>query len=257
MQKTHFRNQFHIFWQKSLLVIFLIVLSYNTLSAQWINRNRSRYTEDVGQALNRSKDRLTRPLHFGFQLALSRNTSKIRFSDSYNQGIGTNGLINIQPKASLGFTIGAYSSIRLSDFWDARICVNVFAASERQIEYVFTDKVEPKIIEASMIELPLLLKYRAQIRGISGMYLIAGVKPSFALSQKSKDRDNIVLNKSDLTIEYGLGLDVFFPFFRFAPELRFSHGISNVLKENRENFYSNQLRRINTHSATLYFHFGG
>jgi hypothetical protein len=259
MQKTHFWYQFSVLRQKAGVIALLFIFSALQAEAQFISRRgNNRYSENVSTKLGRGKDRLTRPLHFGFQLALTSAGTNARVSNSYIDGAGTNGLINIEPKRALGFIIGGYSSIRLGEFWDARILVNVFSAYERKVDYVYQDKpTESKIIESAMIELPVLLKYRAQIRGISGMYLIAGIKPAFALSQKSQDKENLVLKGNDLSIEYGIGLDTFFPYFRFAPELRFSHGIFNALKQDNDNFYSRQLRRLNTHSATLYFHFGG
>lgn len=247
----------HLSRQKICLLIF-VCLSPLTLSAQWAGhqKEKSKYTEHADPSLFR-KDRLKPRLHFGFQLAMMRSNVDVKFSEEYLHG--NNRLTSITSTPLGGFIIGGYAAYRISDFWDVKPQFNFFSAYERKLVYDYdgSKPTETRTIEAAMFELPLLLKYRAQLRGISNMYFVFGVKPSFSLSQKSADKDKVLLQNQDLSIEYGLGFDVFFPYFKFAPELRFSHGLLNVLNTSNENFYTRQLKRLTTHTATLYFHFGG
>ncbi len=226
--------------------------------AQWEGhkKEKSKYTEDASPSLFR-KDRLSHRLHFGFQLAMMRSNVDISFSDEYLTS--NNDLASIISKPLPGFIIGGYACYRISDFWDVKPQFNFFAAYERRLTYDYNSKKpsDLRVIETAMFELPLLFKYRAQLRGISNMYMVFGVKPAFSLSQKSSDRDKVLLQNRDLSIEYGLGFDLFFPYFKLAPELRFSHGLLNVLNTENANFYTRQLKRLTTHTATLYFHFGG
>jgi len=238
-----------------LITIFLLPTA---LCAQWEGHKKAKslYTEEANPTLFR-KNRLNQRINFGFQLAVMRSNTTVTFSEEYLKS--ANNLASIATQPSPGFIIGGYACYRISDFWDVKPQFNFFAAYERKLVYDYNGNkaTETKTIEAAMFELPLLFKYRAQLRGISNMYFVFGIKPSFSLSQKSSDKEKILLQKRDLTIEYGFGLDVFFPYFKFAPELRFSHGIVNVLNTGNANFYTRQLARLNTHSATLYFHFGG
>ena len=48
-----------------------------------------------------------------------------------------------------------------------------------------------------------------------------------------------------------MGLDLFYPLFKLAPELRFSHGLSNLLVPHNDVF-SNSLQSMSTNSVTLY-----
>lgn len=257
MQKTHLWHLCHLSRQKAYwLIIFSCLPLFATAQWEGHKKEKSRYTEEAHPSLFR-KNRLSQRLHFGFQLAILRSNIDIKYNDSYLNG-NTN-IASINPSPSPGFIIGGYGSYRISDFWDIKPQFNFFAAYERKLNYQYTDgkPADVRTVEAAMFELPILLKYRSKLRNITNMYWVVGIKPSFSLSQKSSDKDKVLLTNQDLSIEYGFGFDVFFPYFKFAPELRFSHGMMNVLNTGNQNAYTRPLARLATHSATLYFHFGG
>lgn len=238
----------------------VLLLASEPVSAQWFktkSQGSGLYTEDVSYELQRQKRRLTRPLNFGFYLSVLRSNFRAQMTDAFAQQPDPTGIISINPEAAPGFGVGFYANVRLGEFWDFRLNTqaNFF---ERRLQYIYANgDSETKTVEGSTFEIPLLLKYRAQLRGIKGMYMVAGVKPSFALSQRKEDEENVLITGSDLSVEYGLGFDVFFPYFKFAPELRFSHGIHNVLDKNEINDFNRPLRRLSNHTVTLLLHFGG
>jgi hypothetical protein len=42
------------------------------------------------------------------------------------------------------------------------------------------------------------------------------------------NKDDIATAARDFTIEAGMGFEIYFKYFKFAPEIRFSHGINNI-----------------------------
>ncbi len=242
--------------QACLIILFTCLPLWATAQWEGHKKPKSKYTENAHPSLFR-KNRLFQRLHFGFQLAMLRSNVNIKYTDAYLGG-GSN-IASIHPAPSAGFIIGGYACYRISDFWDIKPQFNFFAAYERKLNYQYTNNkpADVRTVEAAMFELPLLLKYRSKLRNVTNMYWVVGIKPAFSLSQKSSDKDKVLLLNHDLSIEYGMGFDVFFPYFKFAPELRFSHGVRNVLNQGNQNAYTRPLARLSTHSATLYFHFGG
>jgi hypothetical protein len=57
-----------------------------------------------------------------------------------------------------------------------------------------------------------------------------------------------------MSLEAGIGLDLYFPLFKFSPEIRFSRGITNVL-DNTQNAYGLPLKHVNTNTITMYLLF--
>lgn len=108
-------------------------------------------------------------------------------------------------------------------------------------------------VSSTVVDFPLLLKYQSKRRGNTRVYMIAGVKPSVSVTTRRSDllRNQLQVNDNDLTLEYGVGLDLFYPLFKFAPELRFSYGLHNLLV-GRPDVYSQSLQSLRTSTVTLY-----
>lgn len=108
-------------------------------------------------------------------------------------------------------------------------------------------------VSSTVVDFPLLLKYQSKRRGNTRVYMIAGVKPSVSVTTRRSDllRNQVQVSDNDLTLEYGVGLDLFYPLFKFAPELRFSYGLHNLLVD-RPDVYSQSLQSLRTSTVTLY-----
>jgi hypothetical protein len=87
--------------------------------------------------------------------------------------------------------------------------------------------------------------------------MIGGIKPGLEASGK-KNMENasrsLGITGTNLSLDAGFGFDLYYPLFKFSPELRFSRGIMNVL-ENTTNKYGLPLSRVNTNTITLYLLF--
>ena len=56
---------------------------------------------------------------------------------------------------------------------------------------------------------------------------MAGINPMINLT--SKEQDIIKLKRFDTMIEIGVGCDLYLPFFKLIPELKFCYSLSNAL----------------------------
>jgi hypothetical protein len=119
--------------------------------------------------------------------------------------------------------------------------------------YPNPDSIVTQQVTTTVVQFPLLLKYQSNRRRNTRVYMIAGLSPSVTASNRRSDllRNQIQIVKSDLTLEYGFGLDLFYPLFKLAPEVRFSHGLRNLLVPHNDTF-SQSLQSLSTNSVTLY-----
>lgn len=88
------------------------------------------------------------------------------------------------------------------------------------------------------------------------MYLVAGVSGSLRSGKEDlvTNADRLEIRKLDVKIEFGIGLERYFEFFKWAPELRYARGLINVLSP-ADNIFHNGLQTVTTHNFTLYLHF--
>ena len=72
----------------------------------------------------------------------------------------------------------------------------------------------------------------------------------------------MLIKKGDLFLEVGMGVDLYYPFFKMIPELKFCFGLNDILVRNRTDLkdesmlkYSNSLQEANSRMIvlTLYF----
>ncbi len=81
--------------------------------------------------------------------------------------------------------------------------------------------------------------------------------PSIEASGKKNLKNvssELEITGGNVSLDVGFGLDIYYPLFKFSPELRFSRGMVNVL-DNTKNIYGQPLQRVNTNTITLYLLF--
>jgi len=100
-----------------------------------------------------------------------------------------------------------------------------------------------------------LLKYKSLRRVNSRMYMVAGFTLGLETNVKrSRGGGQLDTKSSDFSVDYGVGYEQFFEFFKFAPELRFSHGLGNVFRPSK-NSAGVGISKLTTHTVTLYLNF--
>lgn len=251
MAFTYFWNQFHIHRHKITLLVLtgLFFFGGHHVQAQKLN------------SLNKPEYDLKR-FHYGFYLSLPFTKYGITHSQEYADQLSAGSGVAVNPKISPGFYTGLVLNIRLADYLDFRFVPGV-GFYYRQIEFTNMpqDDGSPadvvKSINSTMIELPLLLKYKSMRRSNTRLYLVAGIKPAIDMGSGKSDEEankGLAVKKFDLALEYGVGLDMFYPYFKFAPELRFSHGLLN-LHEPTGSPYSGLIQKQTNHNVSLIFFF--
>lgn len=190
-------------------------------------------------------------MRYGFYLGGASTRFVVDYSASY---VDSNKVAN--PKSTMGFTLGFVFNRRLGNYFNLRALPGV-AFFSREVEFGTGDKAVLQEVGATTIQLPILLKYYSKRRQNSRMYFVAGMTPSYDVggSKASERVDNkLRADRNNLSVEYGVGIDLFYPFFKFAPELRVSHGLTNVLIPD-QNRYSTSFSDMRTNSVTLYLFF--
>ncbi|CAN5904089.1 porin family protein [soil metagenome] len=251
MAFTHFWHQLHLH-RKKISILFLLFLlgSGEAFSQKTVFQHNLPHHD-------------AKRVHYGLYLAIHHARFRVQHSDSLVREMANGSPTRVNPKFFPGFGGGLVLNIRANDYMDVRFLPGVGFYS-RVVEFAKLEQnpsqpeglTVDQEVGSLFVELPLLLKYKSERRGNTRVYFVGGVRPGFDLTSKRKiaEEEGLRTIERDLTVEYGIGLDLFFPFFKFSPELRFSHGLMNV-KMPDHNLYSNSIRRLSTHTVTLYFFF--
>lgn len=245
MHTINFRNLFNIRWAKIVFVssILFQFIASTEVSAQGIGYRRKHleYYDD-------------KPIHYGILFAVPFTRYNLTHSQDFMTKDSAYVIETpINTAFRMGFTINAF----LNEHFDIRTTPSV-TLYDRQLKFRYpagSEKIEKR--ESTWLEIPLLLKYKSKRRVNSRMYMIAGVTMAVETNVKrNRGSSSGVLDtkSTDFTIDYGVGYERFFEFFKFAPELRFSHGLVNVLQPTHSGTTVG-VKKLTTHTVTLYLNF--
>ena len=193
-------------------------------------------------------------IHYGFFFAAPVTRFSVKYSPEF---LTADSAMRIYSPNKPAFRVGFVVNAFLSDQFDLRLTPSVSLFS-REVQYDYpggTSRTEVR--ESTWIDFPLLLKYKSERRNNSRMYLLAG--GTFSIESNVRRKELIGASKlstgtTDFAIEYGIGFEQFFEFFKLAPELRFSHGLVNLYNPSA-NVAGVGIRKLTTHSVTLYLNF--
>ncbi|CAE7681660.1 ydfG [Symbiodinium microadriaticum] len=126
---------------------------------------------------------------------------------------------------------------------------------EYDLNYHYTDGQPPlrELKDATMMELPLLFKYKSVRRINTAMYILGGINPSLEAAGRGDEGgtvDKLKLKNANLAIDVGAGFDIYFHYFKLSPEIRYSFGLRNMLDEKTNQFTEN-LVYTDVHSLTF------
>lgn len=232
----------------------------------------SAVTIHAQQAMNRpyADDKV---IHFGFQLGL--NFSSFGITDSelpiVNPLTGETEIYHARVSSILpGFNVGFVSDIRLCNYLNLRFCPGMQFTS-RTIQYKTEsgnrvegtpgrtgDQVD---VLAMPVYLPLYLKWSAAREGNYRPYVLAGGGVSFNVS---RDREKpVLMNLMDYFCEVGFGVDLYFRWFKFCPEITYRIGFGDQLcpadtridLAPQDAFYTQSISRMTNHCVCLTFNF--
>jgi hypothetical protein len=212
------------------------------------------------------------PLSYGFFLAAHNSTLQIKYTDAFLSSASINAFTNvrsIQPKFSPGFSLGFVGILRFHDqvsmmftpkvgFYEYKTEVTYFSKDVGDVSDPNAEsRIEEYTSEATMVELPLLFKYRSVRFNNMRMYWLGGASYQFRTKgQDEANVDDIVMTGRDVSIEAGMGFEIYFKYFKFAPEIRFSHGMMNAYQsENTIPELRDAISSIKRKSITLYLNF--
>jgi hypothetical protein len=194
-------------------------------------------------------------IHYGFSVGVHRSYYKLHYSEKFLNG-QMDTLLSIQTPSRIGFDLGFILNLRLGKLFDFRITPQV-GFYEYKLEYNYTDGNRiNQLVESTVVEFPLLFKYKSIRWNNFRVYLIGGVNPAIQASGNKDDEEERKLQTAgfNLSGEFGFGFDLYFPLFKFSPEIRFSKGLLNLIRD--DNFgYREGIGSLKSNVVTIYLNF--
>ena len=227
--------------KKIILVALLALGSFSTFAQSNAQQNNPKYDDGL--------------LHWGFHFGF--NTSVLQ--PTFSAGFAKNDtLLSIEPDHRPGFQFGVVSEVRMSDAFTARFIPSLNFIN-RGMFYNFANSAmnANKQIETIDLSFPVSLKYRGNRVGNYRIYTIAGGSFNIDMSSEERVRDEIdrlKITRQNIGVEYGLGCDLYFPYFKLSPEIKVQQLMGNILVP-ENHVFSSSISKMSARTIFLTFIF--
>ncbi|HYD90898.1 MAG TPA: outer membrane beta-barrel protein [Flavobacterium sp.] len=196
-------------------------------------------------------------LYFGISLGFNTSKFRVVHSDAFTYH-DTVAVLN--SKGGPGFNLGIISNLKLGKYFDVRF-IPTLVFAEKNLNYTMFDNSEArKSIESIFIDFPVSVRFKSQPIKDVRIYVLAGMKYGLDLASNAKARraeDQVKVSRTDISAEYGIGVQFFFPLFIFSPEIKFSQGLFDVHSKDSNLMFSNVIEKLFTRSLIISLHFEG
>ena len=206
---------------KLILLTLLAIIPMVSVSAQ------SRQLND--KLLNRPYADMRR-WHVGFAVGL--HTQDLRFTHNGFITPDDESWFMEQPSFQPGFNVNGLFDLRLNDYFNVRFTPGLyFGNRDLRFHEVNTSAEERQSLKSAYLALPVDLKFSAMRLRNLRPYVTAGIMPAMDLTRKSGEY--IKLKSSDFYLTCGFGCDLYLPYFKLIPEVKFCFGLVDVIDHDR------------------------
>lgn len=200
-----------------------------------------------------------RPMHFGISVGMNLQDIELETEAP---------IVCDADRWNTGFSVGVLADMRLSNHLNLRLAPAMHFGSKHltmlhlgELDKNGVPSTETQDLKNTYLAVPVDLKFSAQRWNNIRPYMIAGVSGMINLTNKSQEI--VQLKRTDLMLEVGLGCDLYLPFFKLAPELKFCYGLGNRidkshvddLKDDHKKMYANSIKSGHTKMIVLTFYF--
>lgn len=205
---------------ENLKKIYCILLLLCAVAPMWAQRQKLQRMPYIDQ----------RRIHFGFSVGTHIQDLALRNSGFITDD-GETWYAEV-PSFSPGFNVGLVSDLYICKYLNARFTPTLlFGNKVVEFREEGSDARRTSDIKSTYIMLPISLKYSAKRLNNYCPYLLLGVAPTLDISKKKKEL--LHLNTYDTYLEVGIGCDIYLPFFKLIPELKFCFGLGDVVRHKR------------------------
>jgi len=198
---------------KRIFLVLLVLIVTQSASAQLFSEDKILNNENV------DKQKWSWGYFLGF--------NSYDFNFDYKED-----LKDIQTTKTLGFNVGLIGNMRINEFLDLRLEPGLFI-TRRDLNYdpsyfngiSYNDSDLLREVRSTYIHIPLLLKFSTKRLNNIKPFIVGGLSTAINLSSNQDNPDDNAngqfRTKSSMVFyELGIGIDLFFPWFKFTPSVR-------------------------------------
>ena len=183
-----------------------------------------------------------RRFHYGFSIGLHTQDMELKNNGFVDPESGERWYAD-QDSYSPGFSVGVLGEMRLNKHFSLRTTPMLhFGQKHIGFHEQVSGRDSSMVLKSAYVSVPILVKFAAPRYNNFRPYLVAGLAPTLDLT--TRKHQALRTNPFDCYIEIGMGCDIYLPFFKLIPELKFCFGLSDILQKNRDDLIDGTLMKF-------------
>lgn len=201
-----------------------------------------------------------RRFHYGFFLGAHDSWINLE-NNGYIDPVNGQQWVSQSDRTNFGFSVGILGEWKLNKYVALRAIPSLhFGSKHISFRELSSDKRESQDMKSCYVGVPINLKLSAPRFNNYRPYVIAGLAPVVDLTTGKQTK--LKAKPFNLMIEAGMGCDLYMPFFKFIPEIKFCFAPSNILQKNRKDLtdpsqliYTESIKRATVGMVVVSFYF--
>jgi Outer membrane protein beta-barrel domain len=236
---------------KQLVIIFTLLFSVNTVSAQLFTK------EKVANNVDNIDKKF---LSWGYFIGFNQYDFKFDYEED---------LKDILVDNTFGFHLGLIGDMRINDYLNLRLEPGVFFTT-RNLQYdesyfagmEFNDSDLLREVKSTYVHVPILLKASTKRINNFKPFIVGGVSMALNLSSNEDNPDDNAagqfrMTKNTYFYEIGFGIDFYLLYFKFTPSIRgvFAMNDEIVRDEDPNSPWTGNVAKMQTRGIFINFTF--
>lgn len=183
-----------------------------------------------------------RKFHYGFFVGFHMQDLELTNNGYIDPASGEQWYADVD-NYSPGFSVGVLGEMRLNTYLSLRLTPTMhFGQKHISFHEQVSGRDSTQNMKSVYISIPLDLKISGPRFNNYRPYILAGVNPMIDLT--TKKQKTLLMKPFDCYLEIGMGCDIYLPFFKLIPELKFCFGLANILQKNRTDLVDKNLMKF-------------
>lgn len=183
-----------------------------------------------------------RKFHYGFFVGFHMQDLELTNNGYIDPASGEQWYADVD-NYSPGFSVGVLGEMRLNTYLSLRLTPTMhFGQKHISFHEQVSGRDSTQNMKSVYISIPLDLKISGPRFNNYRPYILAGVNPMIDLTTKKQKA--LLMKPFDCYLEIGMGCDIYLPFFKLIPELKFCFGLANILQKNRTDLVDKNLMKF-------------
>ncbi len=183
-----------------------------------------------------------RRLHYGFFIGLNMMDMEVTNNGYIDPETGQQWFTevdNFQP----GFSVGVLGELRLNKYLGLRLQPSLHFGQKHVVFHEqLSGRDSTQNIKSTYITVPVGLKIAAPRYNNFRPYVTVSAAPAIDLI--ARKHNALLTERFDCFLEIGLGCDIYLPYFKLIPELKFCFGLRDIIVHDRSDLIDQTLLKF-------------